>query len=241
MKSPVRVAAVSARRVSVLGLLILFAVLVTDGLAQFSPVRPAPLLQQPSGSVVSVSTVSALQSAVTTLTSGTTILISPGVYRLTQELRIRNGVTNVALRGATNNRDDVVILGTGMNSPGINIPVKVENAQDVLIANLSIGEAYYHPVQLQGEAGAERVRMYNVRLFDAGQQFLKSTVNSASPNGVDDGVVEYSLLEYTSIGPAHGTRRGSTSTTAPGGSSGTTSSGTSMCRRRRLTSFGRRS
>jgi hypothetical protein len=118
MKSPVRVAAVSARRVSALGLLILFAVLVTDGLAQYSPVRPAPPLPPPSGSVVSVSTVSALQSAVATLTSGTTILISPGVYRLTQELRIRNGVTNVALRGATNNRDDVMILGTGMNGPG---------------------------------------------------------------------------------------------------------------------------
>ena len=208
MKSPARVEGVSAPRVSALGLFILFAVFVTDGLAQFSPVQPAPPLPSPSGSVVSVSTVSALQSAVATLTSGTTILISPGVYRLTQELRIRSGVTNVALRGATNNRDDVVILGTGMNTPGVNIPVKVENAQDVLIANLSIGEAYYHPIQLQGEAGAERVRVYNVRLFDAGQQFLKSTVNPASPNGVDDGVVEYSLLEYTSIGPAHGYTEG---------------------------------
>jgi hypothetical protein len=208
MKSPARVAGASARRVSALALLMVLAGFVTGGLAQFSPVRPAPPLPAPTGSVVTVSTVSALQSAVATLTSGTTILISPGVYRLTQELRIRNGVTNVALRGTTNNRDDVVILGTGMNTPGINIALKVENAQDVLIANLSIGEAFWHPIQLQGEAGAERVRVYNVRLFDAGQQFLKSTVNPASPNGVDDGVVEYSLLEYTSIGPAHGYTEG---------------------------------
>jgi PKD repeat protein len=160
------------------------------------------------GSVVNVSTVAQLQSAVDSLASGTAIVIAPGVYRLTQELRIRNGVTNVAIQGATSNRNDVVLLGSGMNTPGINIVVKVENAQDVAIANLSIGEAYYHPIQLQGEQGADRIRISNVRLFDAGQQFLKSTVDPQNPDGVDDVIVEYSVIEYTSIGPAHGYTQG---------------------------------
>jgi PKD repeat protein len=160
------------------------------------------------GNVVNVSTVSQLEAAVASLTSNTAIVIAPGTYRLTQELRIRNGVTNVAVRGATTNRSDVVILGSGMNVPGINIPLKVENAQDVTIANLSIGEAFHHPIQMQGEQGADRVRISNVRLFDAGQQFLKSTVNPQSPNGVDDVIVEYSLIEYTVIGPDHGYTEG---------------------------------
>jgi PKD repeat protein len=158
--------------------------------------------------VITVASEAALQAAVDTLTSGTTIVLQPGTYRLTRELRIRNGLTNVGIRGATTSRDDVVILGSGMESPGINIALKVENAQDVLIANLSIGQAYWHALQLQGEAGAERVRMYNVRLFDTGQQLLKSTVDPGNPNGVDDVTVEYSLIEYSQIGPSHGYTEG---------------------------------
>jgi PKD repeat protein len=160
------------------------------------------------GAIIDVSTVAQLQSAVANLTSGTTIRIAPGRYALTQELWVRNGVTNVALVGATGDRDDVVIVGTGMNTPGVNIALKISNAQDVRIADLSIGEAYWHPIQLQGEAGADRIHVSNVRLFDAGQQFLKSTVDSQAPNGVDEVIVEYSLVEYTVIGPAHGYTEG---------------------------------
>jgi hypothetical protein len=169
---------------------------------------PAPPLPPPTGNVVTVSTLSGLQNAVASLTSGTTVMIQPGTYHLTGTLRIRNDVTNVALRGATGNRDDVVIVGNGMTVPGIPHGITCENAQDVLIANLSVGEVQYHPVQLQGEQGCDRVRLYNVRLFDAGEQFVKGTVDFANPNGVDGGIVEYSVIEYTTIGPAHGYTNG---------------------------------
>ena len=89
-----------------------------------------------SSSFVDVSTVPELQAAVAGLTSGQVIRIAAGRYALTQQLRIRNGVTNVGLVGATGNRDDVVIVGSGMNTPGVNIAIKVENAQDVRIADL---------------------------------------------------------------------------------------------------------
>jgi len=170
--------------------------------------QTAPPLPPPSGPVVSVATEPQLQAAVDALTPGTTVLIQPGIYRLTRELQIKNGVTNVALRGASGNRNDVVILGSGMKTPGVNIAIKVMNAQDVLIANLSVGQAYRHPIQLQGEQGAERVHIYNVRAFDAGEQFIKSTVDLAAPDGVDDSVVEYSLIEFTDIGPDLGYTEG---------------------------------
>ena len=160
--------------------------------------------------IVDVSTVTQLQAAVAGLTSGTTIRVMPGRYQLTGELRIRNGVTNVALVGASGNRNDVVIVGTGMNTPGVNIAIKVENAQDVRIADLSVGEAFWHPIQLQGEQGAGRVTISNVRLFDAGQQFLKSTADlqSTTPDGTDDVLVENSLIEFTVIGPPEGYTEG---------------------------------
>ena len=158
--------------------------------------------------VVDVSTVAELQAAVATLSSGGTVRIAPGRYALTQELRIGNGVRNVALVGATGNRADVVIVGSGMTTPGVNIAIKVDNAQDVRIADLSVGEAYWHPIQLKGEGGADRVHISNVRVFDSGEQFIKATVDFANPNGVDDVIVENSLIEYTVIGPAHGYTEG---------------------------------
>lgn len=79
----------------------------TSSAAQGIDPPAAPPLPPPTGAVVTVASVAALQAAVNALTSGTTILIQPGTYRLTETLRIRNGVTKVALRGATNNRGDV--------------------------------------------------------------------------------------------------------------------------------------
>jgi hypothetical protein len=172
------------------------------------------LVQSPAGATpargatVDVSTVAELQAAVGALSSGTTIRVAAGHYRLTQELRLRNGVTNVALVGATGNRSDVVIVGSGMTIQGVNIALKVENAQDVRIADVSIGETFWHPIQLIGEFGADRIQISNVRLFDAGEQFIKSTPHPTAASGVDDVLVENSLIEYTSIGPANGYTEG---------------------------------
>jgi hypothetical protein len=175
----------------------------------FTVPPPAPALAPPAGNVVNVATVSQLQNAVAALSSNTTVLIAPGTYRLTQPLRIRNGVSNVALRGATGNRDDVVLLGSGMRTSGaVDICVTGEDATDILIANLSIGEVFYHPIQVKGELGCDRVRLYNLRLFDAGEQFVKGTVDFAAPNGVDNGIVEYCLIEYTTVGPDDGYTNG---------------------------------
>ncbi len=181
----------------------------SHALGAFTVPPPAPPLPPPSGNVVNVSTVAQLQNAVGTLVSNTTIVIAPGTYHLTQTLRIRGGVSNVGLRGATNDRDDVVLLGSGMRTSGaVDICVTGEDATDILIANLSIGEVFYHPVQLKGELGCDRVRLYNLRLFDAGEQFVKGTVDFANPNGVDNGVVEYSVIEYTTVGPDDGYTNG---------------------------------
>ena len=161
-----------------------------------------------SSFVVDVSTVAELQAAVANLTSGVTVRIAPGRYALTGELRIGGGIQQVALVGATGNRDDVVIVGTGMNTPGVNIAIKVEGARDVRIADLSVGEAFWHPIQLKGESGADRIHISNVRVFDSGQQFIKATVDFSNPNGVDDVIVEGSLIEFTTMGPAYGYTEG---------------------------------
>jgi hypothetical protein len=157
-----------------------------------------PPLGQPAGRVVRVETESQLQEALGNLRSGTTILIAPGTYQLSRSLQIGGGVKDVILRGESDDRQQVVIKGRGMRQEAYgNVPhgIMVNDATDVTIANLSVGEVWYHPITLQGPLGCERVRLYNVRLFDGGEQLLKSNLEDGK--SADGCVVEYCVFEFT--------------------------------------------
>jgi Ca2+-binding RTX toxin-like protein len=157
----------------------------------------------PSSSVIWVDTAPELEAAVQNLQSGQTIVIEPGVYQLSRTLFVGKDspVQNVLIRGSTDDFNDVVIKGLGMDGPfnaSLAFGFSIYNAQDVTIANLSVGEVYYHAVDLQGGAGAERIHLYHCRFFDAGEQILKS---NSGGGGVDDSSIEYCLIEFTN-GPS---------------------------------------
>src|SRR4029450_1727287 len=170
----------------------------------------APPLPSASGTVVAVSTESALQAAVNSITSGTTILVQPGTYNLTSTLWLNRNIENVAIRGSTNSCDDVLLIGRGMSNASYgNVPhgIWIGNARNVLVANLTIRDVYYHPIQLDPNAGAQAPRIYNVRLIDAGEQFVKSSARTSGASGVNNGIVEYSIMEYTTTARSNYTNR----------------------------------
>ena len=159
----------------------------------------APPLPAPTGPVIRVTTEPQLQAAVFAVASGGTILIAPGVYHLTSTLNIGNRtLTNIAIRGETNNRDDVVLVGPGMTNPNYgNAPHGIwtgNGVNGILIANLTVRDFYFHPLILNGGTAAPHV--YNVRLNDGGQQLLKQNPDFAG-KGIDNGIVEYSVFDFT--------------------------------------------
>jgi hypothetical protein len=174
--------------------------LLWHGLAEAGPAIPPAPLPPPAGAVIQVSTVAQLQNAVAAIASNTTIVIAPGTYQLTSTLYINGSFTNVAVRGATANRDDVVIVGRGMHAPddgGVPFGIWVGgDVSGVTIANLTIRDVYYHPIMLN--AGAESPLIHNVRLVNAGEQFLKANPDGTG-GGVDNGIVEYSVFEYDTV------------------------------------------
>jgi hypothetical protein len=153
-----------------------------------------------------VATEPALRAAVATITSNSTIVIQPGTYNLANgggTLHFNRAVSNVTIRGATNRCDEVVLRGAGMTIQG-NTPygIWVGGPTGILIANLTIRDIFYHPIMLDPNAGGtQNPRIYNVRLVDAGEQFIKvSQKGSGTPvpgSGVANGVVEYSVIEYS--------------------------------------------
>ena len=162
------------------------------------PATPAPPLALPAGGVVvRVSTEGQLQAAVRGLRSGTTILLAPGTYRLTRTLVVSGTLTDVGIRGETRDRDAVVLLGRGMSRPDDTVPYGIWTGgavRRITVANLTARGFYRHALIFN--AGTQQPHVYNVHLVDAGEQFIKSNPGGAE-GGVHRGVVEYSVIEYT--------------------------------------------
>jgi hypothetical protein len=97
----------STARVTVLAA----TLLLHPGVVMAGPAVPPFPLPAPSGPIVRVNTLAQLQNAVAAIASNTTILIGPGTYNLGAPLYINGTFTNVGIRGATGNRDDVVLSG----------------------------------------------------------------------------------------------------------------------------------
>lgn len=151
--------------------------------------------------IVHVANEAALQKAFGQLRSGMTIVLAPGVYRLTRTLSINGTYTDIALRGATGKRDDVVIQGGGMSAATRDVPHGIwigGNVRGVTVADLTVRDVYEHAIVF--DAGTRNPIVSNVHLVDAGAQFIKS--NPDRDGGVDNGVVEKSLIEYTATAPS---------------------------------------
>ncbi len=174
----------------------------------------APALPPPNPaifSIVAVDTAQELADACWNLVSNRAILVAPGTYDLAS-VNFPNGVdgrltvgrfgappiSNIQIRGTTGDPADVVILGAGMLEPVVPFGFQIFTATDVLIADLSIGNVYYHAIAIQGDQGAKRVRLHHVRAFDAGQQIVKG-----SGAGADDVTIEWSEVFYTAGAVAH--------------------------------------
>src|SRR5215467_12282943 len=140
------------------GMLLIFAALSPHAAFARLP-SDAPPLPPPDASftIVNVSTAQQLADACWNLESNQAIVIASGTYHLDQ-VSFPNGVDgrltvghygaspiqNIQIRGETDNPADVVILGGGMLDPTVPFGFQVFTATDVTIANLSIGDVFYH-------------------------------------------------------------------------------------------------
>jgi Bacterial Ig domain/Right handed beta helix region/PASTA domain len=157
-----------------------------------------------SNTVVRVSTEPQLQAAVQSLRSNTTILIAPGTYALTQSLVVNGALSNVTLQGDSANRDDVLLTGPGMTHANYGlVPYGIATGggvDNVTIANLMIRDMYTYGIAFA--AGTSNPHVDNVHLVDMGTAFIVTNPNGGAP--VDGGVVEHSLIEYTTTANVSG-------------------------------------
>ncbi|MBN1812605.1 MAG: right-handed parallel beta-helix repeat-containing protein [Anaerolineae bacterium] len=160
-----------------------------------------PPLAGPTGRVVPVSSVAALVSAVNGALAGDTISIADGVYNLNGAY-LRIDTPNVTLRSASRNREAVVLDGNYDTTEIIQIV-----ASNVTIADLTLREAYYHPIHVMSTSSGdvENTLIYNVHIVDPGEQAIKINPYTAE-NALyfpDDGEIACSHIELTDAGRPH--------------------------------------
>jgi len=138
-----------------------------------------------------VSNMTGFDDAMRNLSPGDTVIMQPGTYDFTTRHGYYITTSGVTIRGATGNRDDVTIWAGGINNPsGVYEPLQLA-APDITLRDLTISGAYHHAIHFQN--GADRARVRNVKTLNIGEHHMKGV------RFVDDGVIEYCLLEQTEV------------------------------------------
>jgi hypothetical protein len=177
-----------------------FAVVNTsssDDAARLADQRCPPLAPS-TGNLVNVSTVQQLQKAVNSAVPGTAILVADGTYNL-DGVYLQFDTPGVTLRSASGNREAVVLDGNYMTTEIVQIV-----ASDVTIADLTLREAYYHPIHVTSRKTGDTVNtvIYNVHIVDPGEQAIKINPESGG-YFPDNGVIACSHIELTDVGRPH--------------------------------------
>ena len=133
----------------------------------------APALAAPTGQVIKVASVRELFDAARKVRPGGTISIAKGHYRLSRRLGIRTD--RVTLRGATGNRDDVILDGGGIGEL-----VAFTACSGVTAADLTIQNVKWNGFKIDSETGVQRLRIYNCVIHNIWQRGVKGVIVPAN-------------------------------------------------------------
>jgi hypothetical protein len=161
--------------------------------------KPLALTRGEVHHVANVSQLDTALAAANRANVACTILLDDGTYLLDlPALDIR--FSGLVIRSATGNRDAVIVRGPneGTNASAAN--VFLVSANDVVIADLTLGYCRHHGVQVRGEKpfDVSGLRVHNCRLVNCNQQFIKGSSSEDDPVGATDGIIEQCLFEFTS-------------------------------------------
>ncbi len=146
----------------------------------------APLAAQ----VWDCSSVSDIDNASHSLAAGDTIRIEPGTYQLDDTIQMNTA--NTTITGATSLRTDVVLVGGGMNTHGVDEGITV-GANNVTIENLTATQFYYNGLHTRAEDNVQNTLIQNVKVMDCGERMIKGS-RDPSQELVSGGMVIQDVL-----------------------------------------------
>jgi hypothetical protein len=131
---------------------------------------PAPPLPRPTGAVHRVSDTASLVAAATAARPGDTILLADGLYALERTVDFRTD--RLTVRGASGNRDRVILDGAGVLGEGL----RVNGCVGVTIADLTVQNIRWNGVKIDSDSGVQQFRLYNCVLRNIWQRAVKGVI-----------------------------------------------------------------
>ena len=150
------------------------------------------------GKIWDVDTFSELRDAGRFGAPGDEIVIAPGQYHVTTALYITT--PNLTFRGATGNRDDVVLYGNGMNVNSGVLECFYPAADGVELHNVTIRDFWHHGIHITGRTDsttdgyADNVVISNVKTINCGERHVKGSAGAGISRNV---LIENLWMEQT--------------------------------------------
>ena len=151
--------------------------------------------------VVTVSSLPDLRTAITNAAPRTIIQIASGSYLLDVNGIEINDKTDLTIRSQTGNRSDVVIHGNGIEGYP-EYCFKLYRSDFITLQDMTLRDVYWHCIQTN--EGSEYSTYRNLYMWDAGEGPIKGTSPGATGPFSDYGWVEDCVFGYT-----NGSTRGS--------------------------------
>eukprot|EP01084_Bolivina_argentea_P103448 185286_1 len=160
----------------------------------------------PTGhTIINVATVQELDAAMYTPADHTTILIADGTYNIdllaNKRLQIAPGSNppdDIIIRSASGIRENVILTGAGQYSNAAVYGIELFPCTNVVIADLTIKNVYYHTIQIHG--GCSNILLHNLHLIDAGEQIVKVSSGGIDVPGL---IIQFTLFELTNGWAVH--------------------------------------
>jgi hypothetical protein len=154
-----------------------------------------PPLAPPTGTIVHVSSVAELVTAINQAEPDSTIMVADGIYNL-DGVYLRIDTPGVTLRSTSGNREAVILDGNYLTTEIVQIV-----ASHVTIADITLRKAYNHPVHVMSTDSYSTVDtlLFNLHIIDPGQQAVKINPTEGG-YFADNGTVACSRIELTDTG-----------------------------------------
>ena len=141
---------------------------------------------------VTVSNLIDLQEAIDSAPeAGRIITLAKGTYQQTERIMIQYK-NNITIQGETDNYDDTVLIGPGINDESMYMNMKVISSSYCTIKNLTLQDSYYHAVQIAD--WAHYFRGENLKMLDNGESGIKTNMFA------DYGTIENCYIGFTTNG-----------------------------------------
>lgn len=194
-----------ARKIILIIFFMIFLIIViNEGTnAQCNCAVPLPPATGTTATVTPAGGITAIINAISTATGPKTIYMTNGTYNFPSGSYVIVSKPDITIRSLSGNRDSVIINGTGMMSNSGDIHGFQIAKGNCTIADLTIKNIDCHPIQINFNTTSDidNVLIHNVHIIDGGQQLIKVNVSGTGMFS-DYGVIECSLLEYTTSLPA---------------------------------------